>query len=572
MVRGPEHGPVADAAGPSLIVPAVAVPEALASSARWALLTVIAAGSGLGPRVELSRTADLLDATALACHPGAETFLNPGVNIAEYLGDGTPLLIGSDLLADSLAAHGARVLADVAGVAAAVVTAATAAASPTVLRRAGAPKDLFADPFDDDDEPAQRVKPLLVSTTPESRHTHADPEQGAADRMMLAGLLRSFTGAMALDGSPDSLPVIAGLPDPGAMPDGASFPLSSDVAPAGQPADAFDAALAACLRLDFAAVYLGMATGQLVPLDFPDGLGRAGGIAMGGAAGHRGRRADARAGHRYMELMENRIRPYGWGSRTAIAELTGAPSPAPHPQAELWMGAHPGDSSVLLEAAGERSLLDAIADKPVVMLGERVEARFGPRLPFLFKVLAAAEPLSLQAHPSAAQAARGLRPGGGRRAADGCDRPQLQGRQPQAGDDLRVDRVRRPVRIPGTGPDRGAAGQSRRSAAGSLPGPAVRSAGSGRRPGPVLVDPDHPVVDARAAAVRGAERLCPTGSRGFGVLRRVPDGAGAGRALPGRPRRARLAAAQPGHAASRAGAVPGGRQPACLPGRASAWR
>ncbi len=109
-----------------------------------------------------------------------------------------------------------------------------------------------------------------------------------------------------------------------------------------------------------------------------------------------------------MELMENRIRPYGWGSRTAIAELTGSPSPAQHPQAELWMGAHPGDSSVLLEAAGERSLLEAITDKPVLMLGERVEARFGPRLPFLFKVLAAAEPLSLQAHPSAAQAALGF--------------------------------------------------------------------------------------------------------------------------------------------------------------------
>jgi hypothetical protein len=46
---------------------------------------------------------------------------------------------------------------------------------------------------------------------------------------------------------------------------------------AGEPADAFDAALAACLRLDFAAVYLGIATGQLVPMDFPDGLGRSGG-------------------------------------------------------------------------------------------------------------------------------------------------------------------------------------------------------------------------------------------------------------------------------------------------------
>lgn len=109
-----------------------------------------------------------------------------------------------------------------------------------------------------------------------------------------------------------------------------------------------------------------------------------------------------------MELMDNRIRTYAWGSRTAIAELIGAPSPAQHPQAELWMGAHPGDSSTLQSPSGERSLLEAIADKPVLMLGERVEAEFGPRLPFLFKILAAAEPLSLQAHPSAAQAARGF--------------------------------------------------------------------------------------------------------------------------------------------------------------------
>lgn len=110
----------------------------------------------------------------------------------------------------------------------------------------------------------------------------------------------------------------------------------------------------------------------------------------------------------HMELMDNRIRPYAWGSRTAIAELIGAPSPAPHPQAELWMGAHPGDSSALVGSAGEQPLIEAIADKPVLLLGERVEARFGPRLPFLFKVLAAAEPLSLQAHPSSEQAARGF--------------------------------------------------------------------------------------------------------------------------------------------------------------------
>ncbi len=102
-----------------------------------------------------------------------------------------------------------------------------------------------------------------------------------------------------------------------------------------------------------------------------------------------------------MELMRNRIRPYAWGSRTAIAELTGAESPAAHPQAELWMGAHADDPSTLIGPDGERSLADAVAADPVGMLGAAVVASFSGRFPFLLKVLAAAEPLSLQAHPSA---------------------------------------------------------------------------------------------------------------------------------------------------------------------------
>ncbi len=118
-----------------------------------------------------------------------------------------------------------------------------------------------------------------------------------------------------------------------------------------------------------------------------------------------------------MELMRNRVRPYAWGSRTAIAELLGDPSPAPHPQAELWIGAHPADSSVLVAGAGEaatradapgRSLVEVIAADPVGTMGGPVHGKFGARLPFLLKVLAAAEPLSLQAHPSSAQAERGF--------------------------------------------------------------------------------------------------------------------------------------------------------------------
>jgi mannose-6-phosphate isomerase len=109
-----------------------------------------------------------------------------------------------------------------------------------------------------------------------------------------------------------------------------------------------------------------------------------------------------------MELMRNKIRPYAWGSRTAIADLLGQPSPAAHPQAELWMGAHPDDPSVLVGDGDERSLLDVVRADPASTLGDAVVAEFGDRFPFLLKVLAAAEPLSLQAHPSAQLARRGF--------------------------------------------------------------------------------------------------------------------------------------------------------------------
>ncbi|MET9231923.1 mannose-6-phosphate isomerase, class I [Lentzea sp. NPDC003310] len=110
-----------------------------------------------------------------------------------------------------------------------------------------------------------------------------------------------------------------------------------------------------------------------------------------------------------MDLLHNAVRPYAWGSRTAIAELLGKEVPAPHPEAELWMGAHPGDPSRVRGADGvERTLLDLLTADPQGQLGPRVAQRWGSRLPFLLKVLAAEEALSLQAHPSAAQAAEGF--------------------------------------------------------------------------------------------------------------------------------------------------------------------
>ncbi|AWT52823.1 mannose-6-phosphate isomerase, class I [Mycolicibacterium smegmatis] len=109
-----------------------------------------------------------------------------------------------------------------------------------------------------------------------------------------------------------------------------------------------------------------------------------------------------------MHLLRGAVRTYAWGSRTAIADFTGRPSPTVHPEAELWFGAHPADPAWLQTDDGERSLLQALADDPEGQLGSTAVARFGDALPFLVKVLAADEPLSLQAHPSAAQAQEGF--------------------------------------------------------------------------------------------------------------------------------------------------------------------
>jgi mannose-6-phosphate isomerase len=107
-----------------------------------------------------------------------------------------------------------------------------------------------------------------------------------------------------------------------------------------------------------------------------------------------------------MELLHGRIRGYAWGSHEAIARLQGRPVPTGEPEAELWLGAHPDSPACLMRAGARVSLLDAVAADPSEVLGERVVERFGPRLPFLLKVLAAAQPLSMQAHPEAGYASR----------------------------------------------------------------------------------------------------------------------------------------------------------------------
>jgi len=106
-----------------------------------------------------------------------------------------------------------------------------------------------------------------------------------------------------------------------------------------------------------------------------------------------------------MLRLQNPIRGYAWGSRSVIAGLQGRAVPSPGPEAELWVGAHPAAPS-MVEDTG-KPLTDVIAAAPTELLSAAVVDRFGPRLPYLLKLLAAAAPLSLQAHPDAAQAAAG---------------------------------------------------------------------------------------------------------------------------------------------------------------------
>lgn len=106
-------------------------------------------------------------------------------------------------------------------------------------------------------------------------------------------------------------------------------------------------------------------------------------------------------------VLDNPIQNYAWGSRTAIAEFLGRPNVGDEPEAELWIGAHPRAPSRIVSPVDLGSLEEAIEDDPVGLLGAEVCESFGNELPFLLKILAAAEPLSIQAHPDHDQARRG---------------------------------------------------------------------------------------------------------------------------------------------------------------------
>ena len=111
---------------------------------------------------------------------------------------------------------------------------------------------------------------------------------------------------------------------------------------------------------------------------------------------------------RTIKLLKNTVQNYAWGSPTAIPELLGEQNPSHEPRAELWMGAHPKAPSLVNCDGRWLSLTDLIAKYPQEILGNDAALAFDNKLPYLFKVLAAAKPLSIQAHPSLDQAKKGF--------------------------------------------------------------------------------------------------------------------------------------------------------------------
>ncbi|MDP9767802.1 UNVERIFIED_ORG: mannose-6-phosphate isomerase [Atlantibacter hermannii] len=101
-----------------------------------------------------------------------------------------------------------------------------------------------------------------------------------------------------------------------------------------------------------------------------------------------------------MQKLINSVQNYAWGSKSALTELYGIANPDNLPMAELWMGAHPKSSSKVQDEQGQtRALREVIEADKRRLLGDAVAERFG-ELPFLFKVLCADQPLSIQVHPN----------------------------------------------------------------------------------------------------------------------------------------------------------------------------
>ncbi len=113
-------------------------------------------------------------------------------------------------------------------------------------------------------------------------------------------------------------------------------------------------------------------------------------------------------GMKHAAILHNTIQHYPWGSTELMPELLERENPEGEPFAEMWMGVHPRGPSQVLSTEGRRPLAELVEKNADSFLGSAISDRYGAKLPFLFKVLAAGEPLSIQAHPDKKRAEEGF--------------------------------------------------------------------------------------------------------------------------------------------------------------------
>lgn len=107
-----------------------------------------------------------------------------------------------------------------------------------------------------------------------------------------------------------------------------------------------------------------------------------------------------------MYRMDNTVQKYEWGTSEYIANLLGVEKKQEEAWAELWLSAHVKAPSFLPEI--DSYLNSAISNNPQAFLGKDVAERYNNKLPYLFKILSAKKPLSIQAHPNLDQAKKGF--------------------------------------------------------------------------------------------------------------------------------------------------------------------
>ena len=261
LARAAARGQVAEAVADAVYPPAIGVPEALAGPGR--LVFLLGAFSALGllrPALDdeaVETVAELLDTEAIACAPQTDAFVNPALTLAQQLVGHDIVLAGMGALSRSLAGHAATALGELGGAAALAIGAMELAQTAALMARMATPRDIFADPFDDNGPVPAPLRPVLMRAGSSQDERVA---QLAAARFR--ALRAALPSAAVLDGPEFSLSApVTGLPEQPVRPE-----------PTGWVRDWAAVALMT-LRLDFAAVYLGIGRGQVAPLDGPAGLG-----------------------------------------------------------------------------------------------------------------------------------------------------------------------------------------------------------------------------------------------------------------------------------------------------------